>query len=392
LGRKRGNTDYVSIVEASYQGLDSDDQWLANVLQTAGPVLDLGGGLGLSLVQEGPSGRRVTLSHGVGRINDMLGSSWSVIQQLNEETYRDFFYPAKPVVLASQLVSRFAAPLQQLFSSLMQHAGASDLLGMLGYPAPGWAFSMFVAVGDEPLPPLVRQTLQRLRTHVEASLRLRLFSPDAVAVIRPDGKLVHAETDACSAAECKLLQGQASSIERARSSKEREDPHRALALWRALVEGRWSLVEQVDSDGRRHYLAFENAPHVRTERALSDTQARVLELSLQGKVGKEVAYALGLSQASVSTALEGAAQRLGFADRSELVRMSARMLDVHAAPLSVALTAAEHEVLKLLQRGQTNREIASARNSSPNTVANQVGSLMRKTGAPSRRALLLIAL
>ena len=390
MGRKRNRADYVSIVEACYQAPDSDDDWLAQIFECAGPVLDLGGGLGLSLVQEGPAKRQIVLSRGVGRINDILQLSWPVIQQVDEPTYRGFFYPKESVVLASTLVQGFAEPLRDGFSSLMQHAGASDLLGMLGYPAPGWAFAMFVAVGDAPLSPALRRTLRRLRIHIEASLRLRIFSSaEAVAVIRPDGRLAHVEPEAQDASTRRLLEAQASAIERARSPEERADPHRALGVWQALVQGRWSLVEKVDSDGRRHYHAFENASHVHAQRALSETEALVFTLSLRGLIGKEVAYATGLSQSRISAALQRAAERLGFSGREELLRVGARLLDEGPALSSTVLTTAEQEVRALVRQGLSNRAIAQARNTSVHTVANQLASLLRKTGVRSRRGLLL---
>jgi DNA-binding CsgD family transcriptional regulator len=52
------------------------------------------------------------------------------------------------------------------------------------------------------------------------------------------------------------------------------------------------------------------------------------------------------------------------------------------------LTAAENEVLALLERGHSNAAIAAARQVSTRTVANQVQSIFRKLGLRSRRDLL----
>jgi DNA-binding CsgD family transcriptional regulator len=61
---------------------------------------------------------------------------------------------------------------------------------------------------------------------------------------------------------------------------------------------------------------------------------------------------------------------------------------VLSAPLSSqvpgALTPSEREVLACVARGLSNAEIARVRQTSVRTVANQVGSLLRKTGATSR--------
>jgi DNA-binding CsgD family transcriptional regulator len=51
------------------------------------------------------------------------------------------------------------------------------------------------------------------------------------------------------------------------------------------------------------------------------------------------------------------------------------------------LTAAEREILELLERGLSNDEIARLRNRSIRTVANQVAALLRKTKTRSRREL-----
>jgi DNA-binding NarL/FixJ family response regulator len=52
------------------------------------------------------------------------------------------------------------------------------------------------------------------------------------------------------------------------------------------------------------------------------------------------------------------------------------------------LSEAEVDVLKRIVRGDTNAQIARARKSAVRTVANQVASLLRKTGAASRYELI----
>jgi DNA-binding CsgD family transcriptional regulator len=52
-----------------------------------------------------------------------------------------------------------------------------------------------------------------------------------------------------------------------------------------------------------------------------------------------------------------------------------------------ALTASEREVLAQVARGMSNADIARARGTSTHTVANQIASLFRKTGAHSRADL-----
>jgi DNA-binding NarL/FixJ family response regulator len=53
----------------------------------------------------------------------------------------------------------------------------------------------------------------------------------------------------------------------------------------------------------------------------------------------------------------------------------------------LAATPREREVLRLLHLGYTNPEIARALGTSPNTVKNQVASLLAKAGASTRAEL-----
>jgi DNA-binding CsgD family transcriptional regulator len=61
-------------------------------------------------------------------------------------------------------------------------------------------------------------------------------------------------------------------------------------------------------------------------------------------------------------------------------------------PLAAAVTAREREVLELLQLGYKNPEIARALGTSPNTVRNQVASLLAKVGATTRAELVALTL
>lgn len=53
----------------------------------------------------------------------------------------------------------------------------------------------------------------------------------------------------------------------------------------------------------------------------------------------------------------------------------------------VDLTRAEQAILEHIVRGRTNEKIAEARGTSVRTVANQITSIMKKTGARSRLEL-----
>jgi DNA-binding NarL/FixJ family response regulator len=64
-----------------------------------------------------------------------------------------------------------------------------------------------------------------------------------------------------------------------------------------------------------------------------------------------------------------------------------RLHQTEGGAAAAAVTLREGEVLRLLQLGYTNPEIARALGTSPNTVRNQVSSLLAKVGATTRAEL-----
>ncbi len=66
---------------------------------------------------------------------------------------------------------------------------------------------------------------------------------------------MHAEGAAKHRDARAFLRHAALATERARGALRNADPDQALQLWRGLVDGRWSLIEQFSSDGRRFLVA-----------------------------------------------------------------------------------------------------------------------------------------
>ena len=154
-------------------------------------------------------------------------------------------------------------------------------------------------------------------------------------------------------------------------------------LWLALVEGRASLLP-----GRTGYQVQEWASSWRSRRALNPIELQSVVLGARGMSGKEVAYNLGVSTGRVCRAVADAAAKVGAKAASELVRIAARLgIDDPPEVCDAVLTITEREVLELVRLGMSNEAIAEARGRSPRTIANQVASLLRKTGRGSRRAL-----
>jgi DNA-binding NarL/FixJ family response regulator len=269
----------------------------------------------------------------------------------------------------------------------VQNLGVEDSVALIAQGGSGISMVLFSLASQAiDLPPQDRLLLTRTAAHVEAALRVRVADGSPVAVLGVDGRVVDAEGQGKGASLRERLTHHVKAVERKRLRSERQRSE-AIEGWTALVSGRFGIVERVDG-GRREYHVYPNPPHVWSARALTDREARVLELSARGLSGKLVAYSLGLSFPAVSSALGSAARKAGCGSRTELIRLATRVLQpdglTTAAPNA---TPAEREVLELLRDGWSNAAIAQARGTSERTVANQVGSLLRKSGQATRRGL-----
>jgi DNA-binding CsgD family transcriptional regulator len=161
---------------------------------------------------------------------------------------------------------------------------------------------------------------RRLGAHVAAGARLRRSFDDlaktqvaptdhAEAILRPDGHVDHAQGPATANAARERLRESIVRVERARSQKPTSDE--AVALWEALVAGRWSVVEHFERDGKRYYLAHRNDPELAPDRALTAREQQVLAYAELGHSNKLIAYSLGLTTSTVSTLLTSARSKLG---------------------------------------------------------------------------------
>jgi len=178
-----------------------------------------------------------------------------------------------------------------------------------------------------------RRRYQMLSAHIKSGLRLRrklmpearhgVSPPPGGAILDAAGRVVHAEADAQERDAVQELQASARRIDTARSRQHGrgEDP---LEVWQGLIEGRWSLVEQFDVDGKRYLLAHRNPEDVRDPRGLSAMEARVVGLVVRGYSNKLVAYHLGIAEGSVGNHLASAIRKFGVRDRVELVRLLGR--------------------------------------------------------------------
>jgi DNA-binding CsgD family transcriptional regulator len=162
----------------------------------------------------------------------------------------------------------------------------------------------------------------RVSAHLAAARRLRAALAASLdddgepeAILTPSGKLEHATSETKTPAAREAVRRQ----EHARGRERKTDPARAAEAWRALVSGRWSLVDRFERDGRRYLVARANGHSLPDPRALSERERAVAHLAALGKPNKLIAYELGLADSTVASHLGRAIRKLGAKSRVDLV-------------------------------------------------------------------------
>jgi len=324
--------DAISIVEAAYDCESDTRTWLDRLLEKAAPKLDRGFGVGVSIYEPGVAPDRLLV--GSQYAHQRLHDSLMRMSLEDPEGYRRA--NSAPLVMGTvtetlQMTSRDARTYRP-FVECLHPFGIQDVVGVIARDPSGYA-----VIFNAPSPDLrrptryERSTWSRIAAHIGASARLRRviakiskgdLAASADAVLSPSGSMVHGDERAQSPDDRDCLRRAAKAIDRARS-KARGNEDEALDLWQGLVAGRWSLIEQFDSDGRRFMVARRNDPQVTDPRALGLRERQVLAYVAMGHPAKLIAYSLGVSPSSVSTTRRAAMRKLGLQTTADVVRLFA---------------------------------------------------------------------
>jgi two-component system response regulator DesR len=128
------------------------------------------------------------------------------------------------------------------------------------------------------------------------------------------------------------------------------------------------------------FIGEESGPEISQQLRERAPQTKVLLISGAGRISPGAAKAAGASGFIPKD--------WGAADISRAVRMVGLGMTVFQPQVeeeqAAALSPREREVLDLIARGSTNREIAAALNLSPHTIHEHTSTLYRKLGARNR--------
>ncbi len=323
----------IDFTEAAYDLEVGDDEWLPTILRRGLPVLEQG--LGVAGIEYGrpPSGGSVQVLriHVASGPKDFADRHMAAITATPPEALRE---QARPGQAATMSENTKASPQAlELYTSYVSYC--KDMLGITTVDCKGAGVAIVAPLQEvTTLTGHEAEQWQMLAAHVDAGHRLRRGLATQEDCDEPQTELPYnAEaifdansfriTDAVGRAQeptaTKKLREAAVAVDHARGKMRETDPEKALEIWKALVRGRWSMVDGFDSDGRRFVLALPNSPHVIDPRGLTERESQVVAYAVLGQTNKMIAYRLGLSSSRVSMLLRSAMRKLNVQTRSQLV-------------------------------------------------------------------------
>jgi DNA-binding CsgD family transcriptional regulator len=321
--------DPLRIVEAAYRWEANEVTWLAGVAEAAAPF-GAGRGVVASTLRCLPKVRWGATGTTDGARTEDARAIEAFSRALSPEVVPSMFAPTEFVGNAGHRLARLARGLGASVHSLTRGSPLPGMWAVVGgAPADRSIFLSFLAPADVPTDapfPGDSRVLGLVGAHLGAALRLRAIGkpstddPENDAVLSPSGRILHSEREAKEAPLRESLTEAVLRSERARGRLRKADTIEATELWSALVEGRWSIVETTDHDGKRFLLARKNPLASRDLIGLTKEESDVAWLAVHGHSYKYMAYELGLSVPTVTRRLRGALKKLRLSSRRELLR------------------------------------------------------------------------
>ncbi len=350
----------VSVVTAAWTLDAPDEVWLRRIVEASAPLLDVGLGVHGMLLElesaQGPVHTPVMVGGTADWKARWLDDWWHSVVRHHPPAAHLAATAAGPVALGSTTNAQFLASMSvwQEYARRLTRAGYfpsgytaltepnaaiverysklyPETLYVGGLDKPGQAVVLCVnlpSVPAEAMPDAQRQVWARLAAHLGAAFRLKraLAQRPALcateAVLEPSGKLVHAEGRATPKAVRAGLRDAVVDLDKARAAKSRLSEFERVERWRALTQGRWSLLDSFERDGRRYVVARPNAPTPEATGLLTLRERQVLDFLAAGHANKLIAYELGISTSSVATHLARAAKKLGATSTAQLIRLA----------------------------------------------------------------------
>jgi DNA-binding CsgD family transcriptional regulator len=322
--------DVISAIDACYAPQPDDGAWMDGVLAAVEPLAEGRGVYGIAFTRSDRGGSFEVIGQR-GPI-DVRPSSGAINALLRDEaTYRALYQPQPAVELLSARARRLPPASASVLGGVFRELRTPEVLGVFGGEPDlnGVLVGVARARPGELPGPRTLHLLRRLSAHLTSARRLRRAERSTVegassgaateAVLAPTGRVEEASGAAAAPSARDALSEAVRRIEWARGRARRADPEEAARAWRGLVAGAWTIVDQVERDGRRWLLARRNDPVREASRALTAGERAVVGYAALGHSNKYIAYLLGLAPSTVAKRLARAQAKLGAPSRGALI-------------------------------------------------------------------------
>ncbi|HVY30468.1 MAG TPA: helix-turn-helix transcriptional regulator [Polyangiaceae bacterium] len=321
------NVNWLDVIDAAYRTDGPDEAWLESVMGAALPMMSRGLGAVGVLYDASQDGVFVAQHFATA------GFPWPVTPELCRELLEtgDSGAPYVQELFGQVQCGLVSATFSRCFPKLLAFTadkGAADIVAINGTDPTLRGCILTANVPDStPIDPATQLFWSRLSAHLAAAYRLRRrlrqagvdLIDSADAILTPDARLQHANESAQQREVRELLSETVRAQERLRVKKRQQDPT-AVGEWKALVDARWSLVNHVDSDGKRTIMAQRNQSVQAGGLGLSRREEQVLACAALGHSNKLIAYELGLAHSTVRVLLARASSKLGARGREEALK------------------------------------------------------------------------
>jgi DNA-binding CsgD family transcriptional regulator len=335
MGKASKSPDYLAVLEAAYRQTGAEHDWVTEIARAVRPMVDQGLGVVVYTYEVGKPAPLRFGPMGVAGGSPWLGKlAHDFAESLSEAEVERLYAASAPVEPLSRIQSTMPlgpAPVQVMLSRQVV-----DAFGLRAHNAQQRSMLIIGCTRSPCKSPSSRQkaVLGRVAAHLAAATRLRFAGvtdvDSAEGVLSPTGKLQHAGGAGEVVSARAVLEAAVQSRSLARKLR-LQDGNRALDLWRALVAGRWSLVDHVDRDGKRFVLARPNATRVGEPAALTPKERLVALYTSWGHSNKLIAYELGLAPSTTSGLLQSAMRKLRVRSRLQLAQLFSGPLELEDA-------------------------------------------------------------
>jgi DNA-binding CsgD family transcriptional regulator len=323
--------DLIGILDAAYREDLDDHAWLAGLAAAVFPHLDEGFGVHAFEFYRPGDGLPVIVQRCHLGIPAKLAAIYPTIFQTMDPEIRQRPFRMGPCISGSQMMGMGRGFLDEpLMKRYAQTFGMYDSLWITAAEPSGRGCGFHAG-----RPRITRvsaaqvQRWGRIAAHLANAVRLRhnkrkesmagQAGAEPEAILDPSGQIQDATGEARSKQARELLVDAVQMLEESRGPLRTKDPEKALEIRKALVGGRWSLVDRIEKNGQRYIVARENEPIASGPELLSEREKEVVAYALLGHHDKLIAYAMGISDTTVRVLFGRAKKKLGVKTREDLL-------------------------------------------------------------------------